>query len=58
MTHDEALDKTKKLLRKLVPNSTEYNLAIYDAEEKGDMDWFKRQLDELIGMCNELKEAL
>ncbi len=54
----EALDKTKKLLRTLVPNSTEYNLAIYVAEEKGDMNWFKRQLDELIEMCNELKEEL
>lgn len=28
------------------------------AEEKGDMEWFKRQLDEVIEMCNELKEAL
>lgn len=58
MTHDEALDRTKTLLRTLVPNSTEYNLAIYDAEEKGDINWFKIQLCELIGMCNELKEAL
>lgn len=58
MTHDEALDKTKKLLRTLVPNSTEYNLAIYDADEKNDINWFKMQLEELIEMCNELKEAL
>ncbi len=58
MTQDEALDRTKKLLRTLVPKSTEYNIAIYDANEKGDMKWFKRQLDELIEMCNELKEAL
>lgn len=42
----------------LVPKSIEYNIAIYDACETGDMDWFKKQLDELIGMCNELKEAL
>lgn len=27
MTQDEALDRTKKLLRTLVPKSTEYNLA-------------------------------
>ncbi len=58
MTHDEALGRTKELLRMLVPKSIEYNIAIYDACETGDMDWFKKQLDELIGMCNELKEAL
>jgi len=58
LNHDEALDKTKKLLRTLVPDSTEYNLAIYDADEKGDMNWFKMQLDELIKMSSELKEAL
>ena len=58
MTHDEALNRTKTLLRTLVPKSVDYNLAICDANEKGDMEWFKRQLDEVIEMCNELKEAL
>ena len=58
MTHDEALEKTKNLLRTLVPKSMDYNIAIYSASEMKDMEWFKKQLDELIEMCNELKEAL
>ena len=58
MTHDEALEKTKDLLRTLVPKSMDYNIAIYSASEMKDMEWFKKQLDELIEMCNELKEAL
>ena len=58
MTHDEALEKTQDLLRTLVPKSMDYNIAIYSASEMKDMEWFKKQLDELIEMCNELKEAL
>ena len=58
MTHEEALEKTKDLLRTLVPKSMEYNIAIYDASYHGDMEWFRNQLDQLIDMCNELKQSL
>ena len=58
MTKAEALEQTLDILRTLVPKSLEYNIAIYDAQEKGDMDWFKKQLDELINYCKELKEVL
>ena len=58
MKQEEALEKTKALLCTLVPKNLDYNIAIYDANEKGDMGWFKQQLDELIEMCEELKQAL
>lgn len=58
MTQEEALKKTKDILFALIPNSTEYAMAILDATYEEDMDWFKKQLDQIIDICKDLKNNL
>lgn len=59
MTKDDAVRKTKELLHNMVrPRNTEWDMAVVSAMYDKDYDWFVSQLDQVIDICNELKQVL
>lgn len=58
LTRSEAIKAADIFLGNMIDGNMQMAAALYDAIEREDIDMLKNMLDEVINLCNKIKEGL